>query len=55
MVIELYVGGSLELPLWLIGGFCPKILGSRWGPTKAFCSYVNVDEVGIVLAGGGNT
>ena len=37
------------------GRFCSKILGPWWGPTMTFCSYVNADGVGIVLAGGGDT
>ena len=47
------IGGSLESPYWLIGSFCPKILGQWWGPMKAFCGYVNADVVGIVVVGGG--
>ena len=39
----------------LVGGFCPKILGPWWGPTKTFCGYVNADGLGIVLAGGRDT
>ena len=34
---------------------CSKILGPWWGPMKTFCLSVNVDGVGIVLAGGGDT
>ena len=49
------VGGSLESPKWLIDGFCPKILGPWWGPTKVFCGYVNGHWVGILLPGGGDT
>ena len=37
------IGDSLESPWWLIGGFCPEILGPWRGPMKAFCGYVNVD------------
>ena len=37
---------------WL---FFPKFLGLWWGPMKAFCSSVNADGVGIVLAGDGDT
>ena len=37
---------------WL---FLPQIFGPWWGPTKAFCRFVNVDGMGIVLAGVGNT
>ena len=34
--------------------FCPKILDRWWGPTKAICRSVNVDGMGMVLAGGGD-
>ena len=29
-----FIGGSLELPWWLIGGFCPEIFDRWWEPTK---------------------
>ena len=37
---------------WL---FLLQNLGPWWGPTKAFCGYVNGDWVGIVLPAGGDT
>ena len=49
------IGGSLESPQWLIGCFCPKILGPWWGPTKAFCGSVNVHWVVVLFSGGGDT
>ena len=51
----IFVGGSLESPYWLASAFCPKILGSWWGPMKAFCHSMNVDGVVILLGGGGDT
>ena len=32
---------------WLFAVFCSKILGPWWGPTKAFCGYVNGHWVGL--------
>ena len=36
-------------------GFCHKILGPWWGPTKAFCGYLNGHWVGILVPGYGDT
>ena len=54
-MITFLINDWLESPKRLIEGFLPKILGPWWGPTKAFCSSVNADEVGIVIAGGEDT
>ena len=35
--------------------FLPQILDRWWGPMKAICCSVNVDGVGMVLAGAGDT
>ena len=51
---KIVIGGSLESPWWLIGGFCPNILGPWWGPTKSFCSSVNVHGVMVLFSGGGD-
>ena len=37
-----------------LDGFCPKILGPWWEPTKVFCGYVNGHWVGILVQGGGD-
>ena len=47
--------GSLWKPLAALAVFAPKFFGLWWGPTKAFCSYVNGHWVGTVLPGGGDT
>ena len=57
------VGTQCAITHWWLGRvtfvvdwqFLPQNFGPWWGPTKAFCSCVNADGVGIVLAGGGHT
>ena len=39
-----------KYPYWLP---FTKMLGPWWGQTKPFCGYVNEDQVGTVLPGGG--
>ena len=46
---------NLQKPSAALAVFGPKCFGLWWGPTKAFCGYVNGHWVGTVLPGGGDT